>query len=131
MTSQYYPCPLCFPKPKLQWSGEQSRTHEGAPTLGLQLPSEEDTRGWKRGNTARGRWRRGAGLPGERGKEVPPFSGMRVGAREQLLLVCPESHFLLTMVTSYILSGRPVRWVGQNNACFHLLPLTSPMATIY
>lgn len=40
------------------------------------------------------------GSPGVRRKWAPPFLGMmRLAAREQVLLVCPESRFRLTVVT--------------------------------
>lgn len=55
------------------------------------------------------------GSPGVRGKRAPLFLGMmRVGARKQVLLVCPESHFRLTVVTVYpVWEATSVRWSDQ------------------
>lgn len=101
----------------------------GAPTLGSQFPSsEEETSSKARGNTARERWGRSARLPGETGKRAFPLRGMmRVGARKQVLLVYPESHFHLTMVTRMSYLGGHFCGLIRPTLCFcplllYLLP---------
>lgn len=101
---------------------KQNRAYGGAPTLGSQVPfSEEEVRGKAR---ARERWGRTVRLPGERGKRVSPFGGMmRVGARKQMLLVCPESDFYMTMATSMCRLGGHLCGLVRLTLCFCPLPL--------
>ena len=107
-----------------RWEGKQSRACRGALTLGLQLPSSnEETRGQERGNTARERWGRGTSLSGERGKRAPPFLGIRVKASEQVLLVCPESRFHLTVATCKSCLRGHLCGLVRPTLCFHPFPL--------
>lgn len=103
--------------------GKQSTACRGIVTLGLQLPSSEvGIRGQERGLTAKD-GRKGTRFFGERGKRAPPFVGMRTRAREQVLLVCPESHFHLTVATSLSRVGGYFCGLVKPTLCFHPLPL--------
>lgn len=55
------------------------------------------------------------GSPGARGERAPLFLGMmRVGTREQVLLVCPQSRFRLTVVTACpVWEATSVHWSDQ------------------
>lgn len=104
-------------------AGKQSRACRGIFTLGLQLPSsEEKIRGQERDLTAKDGGR-GTRFSGERGKRAPPFVGMRMRAREQVLLVCPESHFHLAVATSLSRVGGYFCGLVRPTLCFHPFPL--------
>lgn len=135
MTRQLSSLPTSLLEAKAVWGGsrrkEQTRACARAPIKGFQLlSSEEETRDQERGNAARERWGRCAGIPGERGKKVPPFLGMREGAKEQGLLVCPESHFHLTMSTSLSCLGGHLHELVRTTLHFQSPFFASlPMAT--
>lgn len=103
--------------------GKQSRACKGIFTLGLQLPSsEEEIRGQEKGLTAKDE-RKGTRFSGEKGKRAPLFVGMRMRAREQVLLVCPESHFHLAVATSLSCVGGYFCGLVRPTLCFHPLSL--------